>query len=222
MATLFLVSTPIGNLADITLRAKEVLATVDFIICEDTRKTGFLLQKLGFKSPPLYPFYEENESRQLLPLLTKLQSGQSGALVSDAGTPTLADPGYKLVRECLKSKVTVVPIPGPSAALAALVASGLPTDKFIFFGYLPEKIGKKEKLLRQFAVLPATIIIYEAPHRLVKTLKFIQQVLGDLDLVIANELTKKFEKFYRDKTSTLVKLFETHKPRGEYVILFHS
>jgi 16S rRNA (cytidine1402-2'-O)-methyltransferase len=220
MGTLYLVSTPIGNLEDFSFRAKRLLSTVSFIACEDTRRTGSLLKKLAIKPPNLLSCYEGNELARLPQLLKLLKNAQDGALISNAGTPTISDPGYKLVRACLKNHIPVVPVPGASAVLTALVASGLPTDKFIFLGYLPEKPGKREKILKDFSFLPATVIFYVSPHHLLKTLHLIQTVLGDIDLVIANELTKLFEKFYRARVSHLITLFAKQLPRGEYVILF--
>lgn len=224
MGSLYLVATPIGNREDITLRAKRVLAEVDLIACEDTRKTGNLLKLLGISSrPQLVSYYEENEGKRIPYLISLLQQGQDIALVSNAGTPTISDPGYKLVRTCLEQGIKVIPIPGPSAILAALVASGLPTDKFVFLGYLPKKQGKRQKVLSSCLQLPfaATIIVYESPYRLIKTLADIKEVLGDIDLVIASELTKKFENIEKRSVSNWQEEFAKRKPQGEYTLVFN-
>ncbi|MEK9208439.1 MAG: 16S rRNA (cytidine(1402)-2'-O)-methyltransferase, partial [Patescibacteria group bacterium] len=186
--TLFIVATPIGNLQDITLRAIEVLKSVNYIACEDTRKTGILLKNLdaGHKSM-LISYYEQTEDLRIPNIINLLSNGQDVALVSDSGTPLVSDPGYPLVREALKEGINVVSIPGPSAVVSALVSSGLPPDKFIFLGFLPKKEGNRIRLLTELKEanknLGATVVIYEAPHRLVKCLKSIQAVFGNINLV---------------------------------------
>ena len=195
MAILYLVSTPIGNLEDITLRAKRILGEVDIIACEDTRKTGVLLVKLNIPRKRLLSYYEENELRRIPEIVRLLKEGKNVALVSNAGTPTISDPGFKLVRECLIQGIKVEPIPGPSAILTALVSSGLPTDKFLFLGYLPKKQGKRKKLLEncKLSAVHYTLIFYESPHRLIETLKDLQEIFGDIEIVLCRELTKIYE-----------------------------
>ena len=218
---LYLVPTPIGNLKDITLRAIEVLSSVEIIACEDTRKTGFLLEKLGIKNKPqLFSYYEENEQGRIPQMINFLKEGKNIALVSNAGTPTISDPGYKLVKECINENIPVESIPGPSSVLTALTSSGLPTDKFLFFGFLPKKEGKRKQILES---LPkkTTIIFFESPFRLLKTLKELKELLGDINVVICRELTKVFEEVRREKIQTSINHFLKVKPKGEFAILFN-
>lgn len=241
MGKLYLVSTPIGNLEDITQRAQRILSEVDIIACEDTRKTGLLLKRLKEVQPPtrsdlppgqtwlgsqkLISYYEENELQRIPEIIQLLTEGKNVALVSNAGTPTISDPGFKLVRECVNQEITVEAIPGASAVLAALVSSGLPTDKFLFLGYLPKKQGKKGKLLeslkatQQFSNL--TIIFYESPYRLLKTLSDLKEVFGDIPIVICRELTKIHEEVRRETVSEAIAHFEKTKPVGEFTLLFN-
>ena len=221
MGTLYLVATPIGNMEDITGRAKRILGEVDLIACEDTRKTGLLLARLSLPKKPLLSYYEENEAVRIPEIIRRLQEGKNIALVSNAGTPVVADPGFKLVRECVNQGIKVVPIPGPSAILTALMASGLPTDKFIFLGYLPKSQGKRQKILRNFGLLPspATLIFFESPYRLLRSLADVKEVFGDIEAVVCQELTKLFEGIRRGKISDLIKYFESTKPRGEFTVL---
>lgn len=237
MGKLYLVSTPIGNLEDITLRAKRILSEVEIIACEDTRKTGLLLNRVrpGSRSdlsggqtwlkPQLISYYEENELKRIPEIIQFLKEGKNIALVSNAGTPTISDPGFKLVRECVNQGIKVEAIPGASAILTALVSSGLPTDKFLFLGYLPKKQGKKKKLLesikatQQFSNL--TIILYESPYRLTKTLEDLQLCFGDIEIVICRELTKIHEEIRREKVSESLKYFEKVKPKGEFTLLLN-
>lgn len=219
MGTLYLVSTPIGNLEDITLRAKRILAEVEIVACEDTRKTGLLLQHLEIPKKEMLSYYEENESRRIPQVIQLLKEGKNIALVSNAGTPLISDPGFKLVRECIKEGIKVVSIPGTSAVLAALVSSGLPTDKFLFLGYLPKKQGKRKKILNS---LPpkTTIIFFESPYRLLKSLKEIKDIFGDIEIVLCRELTKVHEEIRREKISQTIAYFEKKKPKGEFTFLF--
>lgn len=219
MGTLYLVATPIGNMEDITERAKRILGEVDLIACEDTRKTGLLLSRLNFPRKQLLSYYEENEIVRIPEIIRGLQGGQNIALVSNAGTPVIADPGFKLVRECLDRGIKVVPIPGPSAALAALVSSGLPTDKFFFLGYLPKKPSKRERVWEQVKSVGVTAIIYESPYRILKTLEEIQRNFGDIEIVICRELTKIYEEIRREKISQALTHFEKIAPKGEFTIL---
>lgn len=226
MGKLYLVSTPIGNLEDVTLRAKRILSEVSIIACEDTRKTGLLLKKLEIeRKAKLISYFEENEIRRIPEIINLLKDGKDVALASNAGTPTISDPGFKLVRECLKNNLEVIPIPGASALLAALVCSGLPTDKFIFLGYLPKKSGKRKKVLKNLATvlhsIVATVIIYESPYRILKTLNDLKDVFGDMEIVVCRELTKIHEEKKREKISEIIKYFQKTKPRGEFTILFH-
>jgi len=217
---LYLVSTPIGNLKDITLRAIDVLSSVEIIACEDTRKTGLLLQKLEIKTKPqLLSYYEENEQGRIPQIIGFLKQNKSVALVSNAGTPTISDPGYKLVRECLNQGIMIESIPGPSSILTALTLSGLPTDKFLFLGFLPKKEGKRKTILES---LPkkTTIIFFESPFRLTKTLKELKEIFGDINVVICRELTKIFEEIRREKISNSIDHFEQARPKGEFTILF--
>ena len=223
MSKLYLVATPIGNLEDITLRARRILGEVDVICCEDTRKTGMLLLKLGIVSRQLISYYQEREEEKIPRIIQLIKLGKNVALVSNAGTPTISDPGYKLVRECLRNGIVVESIPGASAILTALVASGLPTDKFLFLGFLPQKQSKKEKLLGDCRQLPikSTIVFFESPYRLIKTLNCIKNLFGDIEIVICREMTKIFEEIRREKISQSLTYFEKNKPRGEFVILLN-
>ena len=232
MKKLFLVSTPIGNLQDITLRAIEVLKSVAIIACEDTRKTGMLLKTLDViatssTSPRnvnqrLLSYYQENESIRIPEIIQSIKLGNDVALVSNAGTPTISDPGYKLVRDCISAGIEIEAIPGASAFLTALVSSGLPTDKFIYLGFLPEKQGKKLTLLQNCKLLSVncSLICYESPYRLVKSLASIKEVFGDINIVVCRELTKVFEEIRREKISESIAHFEKVKPKGEFTIIW--
>lgn len=230
MGTLYIVARPIGNLKDITLRAIEVLGFVNAIACEDTRKTGLLLQKIQLTNKvinkhQLISYYEQNEQKRIPEIITGLKNGLNIALVSDAGTPTISDPGFKLVRECIRQGIKVESIPGPSSVLSALVASGLPTDKFLFVGYPPKKSGHRRKFIETINLIVQTIkltvILFEAPHKLINTLGELKEVLGDVDIVIARELTKIYEEIRREKISDSIIHFEKTNPKGEFVILFN-
>lgn len=223
MATLYIVSTPIGNLKDITLRTLEALKLVDYILCEDTRVTGRLLHTYEIDKK-MVSFNEFNEEAKTPQVISDLLSGSSIALVSDAGTPLISDPGYKLVREAIKNGIDVRSIPGPSAVIAALTVSGFPPDKFLFIGYPPKKEGKKKELFEKIKVnsenVKATVILYESPFRLLKTLNTIYEVFGDIDVCVCRELTKMHEEIKRGKTSDLIKGFLDTSPKGEIVVLF--
>lgn len=225
--TLFIVATPIGNLQDITLRAIDTLKNVDYIACEDTRLTSRLLSEIGVESKPmLISYYEQNEDSRIPNIMNLLINGQNVALVSDSGTPLVSDPGFPLVRGCVKQEIRVVSIPGPSAAISALVSSGLPTDKFLFLGFLPRKEGHRAKLLEKVkksnAELESTVIIYEAPHRLVKSLSSIYTVFGDIQVTLCRELTKIHEEITRDNVTNLIEKYNKVSPRGEFVVLFNT
>lgn len=223
---LFIVSTPIGNLQDISLHAVEVLKTVNGIICEDTRRTGLLLQNLKVEQKPrLISYYEQNELQRIPEIVGFLLDGGSLALISDAGTPLISDPGFKLVRECVTNGIKVEVVPGASAVMSALVVSGLPTDKFLFLGFLPKKSGHRTQLLEKtkkvLELIKSTVILYESPHRLVKLLEELQQVFGDIEIVVARELTKTYEEVRHEKVSSSITHFLKTTPKGEFVILFN-
>ena len=215
--TLFIVSTPIGNLADITFRAVETLKTVSFIAAEDTRRTRKLLNHFDIKTK-LISYYEHNRFARIPQILQHLESGKDVAVVTDAGTPGVSDPAYKLIRSVIQVDVRVEPIPGPSAFLTALVASGLPTDRFLFVGFLPPKKGRRKKL-SDLASHEATLILYENPKRVVKTLSDIATFLGDRPAVVGRELTKVHEEIIRGTISELLSYFSRESPRGECVIM---
>lgn len=222
MGILYLVATPIGNLEDITLRALRILKEVDLIACEDTRKTGLLLKRLNIAEKKLISFYDYNEEKRVEKLTKLLISGAKIALVSNAGMPLISDPGFRLVRQCLEKNIKVETIPGPSSVITALVSSGLPPDKFLFLGFLPKKQSKRKKLLKSVkkVSISLTVIIFESPYRIQKLLNEIEEVYGNIQAVIANELTKKFEKFLRGKISELKKTIEENPLKGEVTFLF--
>ena len=225
-ANLYIVATPIGNLQDITLRAISILKSVSYIACEDTRKTGVLLKSLNITHRPmLISYYEQNEQARIPNILNILRNGEDVALVSDSGTPTISDPGFRLVRACKEEGIEVVSIPGPSAGISALASSALPTDKFIFLGFLPKKEGHRIRLLETLKQsnkdLEATVIIFEAPHRLIKTLINIKEVFGNINLSIARELTKIHEEKFTDSLENIISRYNERAPRGEFVILFN-
>jgi len=218
MAEIYIVSTPIGNRQDITLRALEIFTKLDYLLCEDTRKTKQLLDFYQIKPLPiLVSFYEPVEEQKIPEVIVWLKAGKSVGLVTNAGTPLISDPGFKLVRECVKENIQVVPIPGASALLAALVVSGLPTDKFTFLGFLPKKVGKKEKLLKEAKY---TVIAYESPYRIIKTLELLQKLMPEKQVVICRELTKKFEEVVRGKPEELLEKKRDRKIKGEIVLMF--
>ncbi len=218
MAEIYIVSTPIGNRQDITLRAITVLKQIDYLLCEDTRKTKQLLEFYQIKPLPiLVSFYEPVEEQKIPQVIVWLKEGKNVGLVTNAGTPLVSDPGFKLVRECVKENIQVIPIPGASALLAALVVSGLPTDKFTFLGFLPKKTGKKEKLLREAKY---TVVAYESPYRIIKTLELLQKLMPEKQVVICRELTKKFEEVIRGKPEELLEKLKDKKIKGEIVLMF--
>ena len=228
MGTLYIVATPIGNLKDITYRVIEVLGSVDYILCEDTRVAGKLLSHYAIKQS-LISFNEFSENFKTGNVVSDIAAGKSVALISDAGSPLISDPGYKLVRECVIKGIKVEAIPGPSAAISALTVSGLPPDKFLFLGYLSKKQGKRKETLRSlFTILQTmmgkklkpTVIIYESPYRLLTMLKDLQEVFGDVDIVVCRELTKIHEEVRREKVSEATEHFSKIPPKGELTILF--
>jgi 16S rRNA (cytidine1402-2'-O)-methyltransferase len=214
--TLYVVATPIGNLEDITLRALRVLREADLIACEDTRQTRKLLDHYAIVKPTV-SYHEHNETQRAPELIEKLEGGASIALVSDAGTPLVSDPGYRLVRQAAEKGIRVEPVPGPSALMAALSASGLPTDEFRFAGFLPPRSAQRKKVLARYQDEAATVIFYEAPHRILETLADIEEVLGARPLVVARELTKLHEEFAR---GTAAELRRAAIPlKGEFTLL---
>lgn len=213
---LFVVATPIGNLEDITFRAVRILSEADLIAAEDTRRTKILLVKYNINTP-MTSYHKFNIKAKTSHLVEILMQGKNIALVSDSGMPGVSDPGHEIIRESVDQNIRVEVVPGPSAALTALVVSGLPTDRFVFEGFLPKKPGKKRKKLKELKNETRTIIIYESPFRVVKTLKDILGVMGDRQVAVCRELTKKFEEIIRGSVSEVVKKLE--KPKGEFVII---
>lgn len=215
--TLHIVSTPIGNLGDFTYRAVEVLKSVQLIAAEDTRVSGVLLKHYEITTPML-PYHDFNKEQATPGILRKLEKGDDIALISDAGTPLISDPGFFLVRAAVAKGLQIVPIPGASAMLAGLVAAGLPSDRFTFEGFLPRKKGRQTRF-KFLAEDPRTIILYESPHRVARTLRDIGEYMGDRDVVIGREITKKFEEFIRGKASEIREQLDTRSIKGEVVIL---
>jgi len=216
--TLYLVATPIGNLSDITHRALQVLRDVDLIACEDTRHTQKLLNHYGITTKTI-SYHEHNEQQRAVKLIDQLKQGDNIAVVSDAGTPAISDPGFRLVRAAIENEVPVVPVPGPSALISALIAAGLPTDEFFFAGFLPPRSSARRARLSELQSVPGTLIFYEAPHRLAATLKDAYEILGERDAVVARELTKVHEEIRRGRLSELSNYYEREEPRGEIVVL---
>ena len=214
---LYIVSTPIGNLEDITLRAIRILKDSSLIAAEDTRRSKVLLSHYNISTPTI-SYYEHNRYTRIPKLIDHLIDGENIALITDAGTPGISDPAYRLIRAAINSDCRVESIPGASASLAALVASGLPTDRFIFEGFLPHKKGRKGKL-EKVKDIDATIIFYESPNRLVRTLNDILEYIGDRPIAIGRELSKKFEEIMRGRVSDILSHYNTNKPKGEFVIV---
>src|SRR6266853_3220735 len=217
-ACLYLVATPIGNLEDITLRALRILKEVDQIACEDTRHTQKLLNHYNIQKP-LVSYHEHNELTRAPELVVAMEQGAQIALVSDAGVPLVSDPGYRLVTLCLRHRIPVVPIPGPSALLAALSASGLPNEEFLFVGFLPARSGERRRALERLRIEDRTIILYEAPHRVAECVADAREVLGNRSACIAREVTKMHEEFRRGKLSELAASLEERPARGEITLL---
>ena len=215
---LYVVATPIGNLADITLRALQILKDVDLVAAEDTRHSGILLKHYQIKKP-LISYHEHNEAMRTAQLIERLAAGEKIGLITDAGTPGLSDPGARLIRECIKRELPFTIIPGPSSISTALVGSGFSADKFFFGGFLPVKSGRRERELRAAAAREETSIYFESPYRLTKTLKACIDVVPDRQLCVARELTKKFEEFRRGTPTELLIHYEAHPPKGEIVLV---
>jgi 16S rRNA (cytidine1402-2'-O)-methyltransferase len=215
---LYLVATPIGNLEDITVRAIRILKEANLIACEDTRQTQKLLHHYGIRKE-MVSYHEHNELTRSPELVIEMEQGAQIALVSDAGTPGISDPGHRLVTLCLRHHIPVVPIPGPSALVAALAASGLPTEEFLFVGFLPARAGARRKALDALKTEPRTLIFYEAPHRVVETLADALEILGARPAVIAREVTKIHEEFLRGPLAELLESARKRAPRGEITLL---
>ncbi len=216
--TLYIVSTPIGNLQDITLRAIETLKSVGLIAAEDTRHTKILLDRYEIKTS-MTSYFEYNKVQKTEYLIKVLKEGKSVALVSDAGTPGISDPGYKIIRVAIDNDIPVIPIPGPSGLVTALTVSGKPTDKFTFEGFLSNKSIRRKNQLKKLKDESRTAVIYESPHRIVKLLEDIIEVYGDVEIVLTRELTKKFEEIRRQKASLQLEHFKASKPKGEFIVV---
>lgn len=218
---LYIVATPIGNLDDLTFRAKKILESVDLIACEDTRHSKILLNHYKIKKP-LLSFHSYSGQTKVDKIIQHLKNGDEVALISDAGTPGISDPGYVLIKAALENGIEVIPIPGCSAVITALCASGLPTDKFLYLGFLPVKKGR-QTLFKKIAESKYTVVFYESPHRLTKTLTQLKEYLKpDSKIVVAKELTKIYETFIRGTLSNIYKKLPSGKPKGEYVVMIHS
>ena len=215
---LYVVATPIGNLGDITLRAIEVLKSADVVAAEDTRRSGMLLKHLGIKKP-FISYHEHNEAARTAELVERLGRGENVALITDAGTPGLSDPGLRLIRECIKRELPFTIMPGASSILTALLGSGFSTDKFSFRGFLPVKSGQRERELRAATERDETTIFFESPYRLTKTLAACIDIIPERQLCVARELTKKFEEFRRGAASELLAHYQAHPPKGEIVLV---
>lgn len=221
MSKLFIVPTPVGNLEDITLRALKVLKEVDFILAEDTRTSGNLLRHYEI-SKPLIAYHQVNEHKIAEKIIQRLQTGETAALVSDAGTPAISDPGFLLIRGCINNDVAVECLPGATAFVPALVNSGLPSDRFVFEGFLPHKKGRKTKLVF-LSTLPYTVILYESPHRLLKTLEQIRENFGETRRVsVSRELTKLYEETVRGTITEVIGHFLSHPVKGEFVMVIEG
>jgi 16S rRNA (cytidine1402-2'-O)-methyltransferase len=218
---LYVVGTPIGNLGDITLRALEVLRDVDLIAAEDTRHSGILLKHFGIKKP-LISYHEHNEAMRTAELAERLADGENIALITDAGMPSLSDPGARLIRECIRRNLPFTIIPGPSSILTALVGSGFSMENFCFRGFLPVKSGQRERELRAAMERTEISIFFESPHRLVKTLTACSEIMPDRKLCVARELTKKFEEFRRGIASELLAHYTVHPAKGEITLLVNA
>lgn len=216
---LYVVATPIGNLEDITLRALRVLREADLIACEDTRHTRKLLSHFEIRTPTV-SYHEHNERERAAELVAKLKSGLNIALVSDAGTPLVSDPGLRLVQQAVEQDLPVVSVPGATAFVTALAASGLPTDEFLFAGFLPSRQSARRQRLKALALLPTTLVFYEAPHRIRQTLDDALDILGSRSCVLARELTKLHEEYLRGTVAEIKEAVELRNPKGEIVLLF--
>ncbi|TAE59448.1 MAG: 16S rRNA (cytidine(1402)-2'-O)-methyltransferase [Nostocales cyanobacterium] len=217
--TLYIVGTPIGNLEDMTFRAVRILQSVDMIAAEDTRHTGKLLQHFQIKTPQI-SYHEHNRNSRIPEIIEQLKYGKAIALVSDAGMPGISDPGYELIKNCVDTGIDIVPIPSATAAITALSASGLPTNRFIFDGFLPAKSQQRQEYLETLLTETRTLVFYESPHRLRETLQDLGDILGgDRQIVIARELTKLYEEFWRGRIEEAIAHYQQKEPQGEYTLL---
>ena len=217
LGKLFVVGTPIGNLADITYRAIDVLSNVEFIFAEDTRVSKKLLNHYSIDKK-IYSYHDYSRDSEVVHLINILVDGSNAALISDAGTPTISDPGYRLIRQCIKKGIDVIPIPGPSAVTAALSVAGLPSDSFTFIGFLPQKKGRVKKI-EQLNDIENTIIVFESPHRILKTLNQFLEILGNRQVVIGRELTKLYEEIIRGNLKEVIQRISDKSLKGEIVIM---
>lgn len=216
---LYLVATPIGNLKDITLRALEVLKAADGIASEDTRRTGQLLKHYGIEKKKFLSFHGHSGAGRIREIVSLLKEGKTVALVSDSGTPLISDPGFSLVREAIREGIRVEMVPGPSAPIAALAVSGLPTERFTFYGFLSAKSTRRKKELQELAGFKHTLVFLESPHRLSAALGDMLEILGDREIALCREMTKKFEEIVRGNLKDLAERFEQEKPLGEFVVV---
>lgn len=221
--TLYVVSTPIGNLEDITHRAIRILSTVDLILCEDTRRTKILCSHYGINTP-LKSYYSYIETKRIKEIVPYIKEGHNVALVSDSGTPGISDPGFLMIRECIQQGINVIPIPGVTAFVPAVVCSGLPVEKILFLGFIPRKPGKIKKLFEDIRLLKdVTVVFYESPRRIVKTLQILLSTFGpQLQCAVAKELTKVYEQFIRGNLETVYNKLQQTQIKGEYVVVFHK
>jgi 16S rRNA (cytidine1402-2'-O)-methyltransferase len=215
---LFLVGSPIGNLSDITFRALAVLKEATIIAAEDTRRSSILLKRFEI-TKPLVSFHEHNEARRTIELIEKMRTGEKVALLTDAGMPSISDPGYRIVRACIENGIRVEVIPGPSALLTALVGSGLPTDRFYFGGFLPVKSGRRERELGAALAREVTSVYFESPHRIIRSLEVISREDSTRLICVARELTKQFEEYRRGEVSTVLSYYAAHPPKGEITLI---
>ena len=221
MPQLYIVPTPIGNLGDITFRAVKILSQVDYILAEDTRVSGKLLKHYEIETP-MQSHHQHNEHRQINQLIKRMQDGETLALISDAGTPGISDPGYLIVRACSENDIQVTCLPGATALIPAIVQSGIPSDRFVFEGFLPVKKGRRKKL-SALAEEERTIVLYESPYRVIKTLKNLVEYLGeDIYVSVSREISKKFESTINGKLADVLQHFEQNQPKGEFVIVIAS
>ncbi len=220
-STLYLVATPIGNLEDITLRAVRTLRECDLVAAEDTRRTGLLLKHFGI-SKPMVSYFKFSEARRSEELIERLGRGQKIALVTDAGSPGISDPGERVVKAAIAAGFRVEPVPGPSALVAALTASGLATDEFHFIGFLPHKSGQRRNKLETLKIFEGTLVLYESPYRIEKLLGELNEVFSQREVVLARELTKRFEEFLRGTPAELLEIFKTRGAKGEFVVLIRG
>jgi len=219
--TLYIVSTPIGNLDDLSARAASCLSAVDLVACEDTRRTGRLLARIGDRKP-LLSYNDVNAGQRSLDITERLAKGDDVALVSDAGTPGVSDPAYRVVREAVERGIEVVAVPGPSAVLAALVVSGLPLDRFVFEGFPPRKGAKRTKRIEALASEERTIVLFESPHRILKLLETLHAVMGDREVSVSREMTKLHEETVRGRLSEVIQVIGGKRPRGEYTVVIRG